>query len=93
MDKSMIKNKLTNNYLENRYLMNNVGVGIERALEMKEILQNKEIFDKLISYQKELYQLEDPSISNPKSVKLTEQRKANSIGIEVFNLIQDYLQD
>ncbi len=89
----MIKNKLTNNYLENRYLMNNVGVGIERALKLEEISKNKEICDKLLYYQKELYKLEDPSTSNPNSVKLDEQRQANRIGIDVFNLIQNYLQD
>ena len=91
--KSEIKSKLTVNSLQNRYLMNNVGVGIERALKIKKISKDKELCDKLNSYQKELYRLVDPSISNPKTVNLDQQRKAYSIGIEVYHLIEDYLQD
>ena len=66
---------------------------LKRALEIKEINENKEICDKLDSYQKELYKLKEPSLSNPKTVNLEEQKLAHSIGLKVYRLIEDYIKD
>ena len=86
-----IKLKLTNNSLSNRYLMNNVAVGIERALKIKEIKNNRELFDKINSYKEELNKLNDPSLSNPKAVNHDDQLEAQIIGRKVYRLIIDYI--
>ena len=93
MTKSEIKSKLTIRSLQNRYLINNILVAIEGALELNEVKSNIDIASNLLSFKKELQSIECPIFSEPKSVNLMDQRKAYSIGSKAYILIADYLDE
>lgn len=93
MKKSDIKSKLTVKNLKSRYLINNLLLGINGALEIEEIKAENDVYNKLQAFKNDLLSIECPILSEPKSVKEEDQQKASSIGSRAYILIANYLNE
>lgn len=93
MNKSEIKQKLTIRNTKNRYLINNLLVGIDGALDVKELKADADVCEKLQAFKDDLLSIECPIHSQTKRVKEEDQIKADSIGSKAYILIANYLHE
>ena len=93
MNRTNIITNLTVRNLSSRYLINNILLGINGALEIEEIKADIEVFKKLESLKDDLLSIECPINSEPKTVKPEDQQKASSIGSRAYILIANYLEE
>ncbi|RKF04549.1 hypothetical protein C8N26_1221 [Tenacibaculum lutimaris] len=80
------KLSVENTDLRDYYLINDVSIGLELALKQKNIIENKEVFNKLEALSKEAKKL---PISLWKELDFNNQIKARNIGLEALEIINE----
>ncbi|CAL2106666.1 conserved hypothetical protein [Tenacibaculum sp. 190524A02b] len=88
IDKKMIYSKLNQSHLGYNYIINNVTVGLEMALDSNEVKKVPELEKKIIEY---LNQVKELDMSTFGKVNVEDQEKAILIGQKVIELIDQYL--
>ncbi|WP_028890671.1 hypothetical protein [Tenacibaculum sp. 47A_GOM-205m] len=80
------KLSVENTDLRDYYLINDVSIGLELVLKQKNIIENKEVFNKLEALSKEAKKL---PISLWKELDFNNQIKARNIGLEALEIINE----